>query len=75
MNEKPPPQPKIPEFHATSLRGCVGWMDGIHEYGVVDSDGGYCICATSRLCDAELIAGLLNHELWRQEGLIDFNKN
>ena len=47
-------------WHASSLNGCVGYVEGKAEWAVVDADGGICVATCSNKKDADEVAKRLN---------------
>jgi len=47
-------------WQSTSLVDCIGFLPGVREYAVEDSDGGIFLCSTKDKKDADVIAKALN---------------
>ena len=48
------------KWHASSLRGCVGYKKGQSEWAIVDDDGGICLCTCHNKEFANKICESLN---------------
>ena len=49
------------KYEVTSLKGCVGYVQDLYEYAIVDDDGSQCLVAGCKKEDVQKICDMLNN--------------